>query len=125
MKRHSFIGRWFNEIEFPQAKQNQNGPATNLCISFFPGLSDGVKRVDKKLNIRTEKVKIHLAATFHFHFVTKFKMQKMLLMKLPLIAKNRVKQITMNGGQNNILAPTKNLEKLTISKADLSHLIGK
>lgn len=41
------IEKCFNEIEFPQAKQNQNN---RFILDYFvPGLSDQIKRVGKNI----------------------------------------------------------------------------
>jgi predicted GIY-YIG superfamily endonuclease len=48
-----FIDKCFQNFEQPNLRQNNHIPLTNLFIPYIPGMSDKIKRLGKRFNIRT------------------------------------------------------------------------
>jgi predicted GIY-YIG superfamily endonuclease len=49
----NFIDKCFQHFEQPNLRQNNDRPITNLFIPYIPGMSDKLKRIGKRFNIRT------------------------------------------------------------------------
>lgn len=49
----TFLDKCFTDFEQPTTTRNQEQPSTNLFLPYIPGISDQLKRLSKKFNIRT------------------------------------------------------------------------